>query len=144
MVERKRHWVTCHNGLTPRKTKEFSKSSCFFLILMVQKYAELETTIFIRSQSFASFQRTFLRFFEQDRTIGIKIFYWLLLHFKVRCMKIKYYTTTDAVGYGSHIYRVYQGTVLAWLPYHGAAYGFKPLKFEVFFSMISLRKVLNR
>ena len=24
------HWVTCHNGVTPSKTKKFLKSHCFF------------------------------------------------------------------------------------------------------------------
>ena len=31
----------------------------------------------------------------------------------------------------------------AWLSYHGAAYSTKPLNFEVFFSMVSLRKDFN-
>ena len=32
---RETHWATCHNGVTPSKTKEFFKSSCFFEISMV-------------------------------------------------------------------------------------------------------------
>ena len=29
-VARKTHLATCHNGVTPSKTKEFLKSPCFF------------------------------------------------------------------------------------------------------------------
>ena len=29
VVARERRWVTCYNGVTPSKTKEFLKSPCF-------------------------------------------------------------------------------------------------------------------
>ena len=34
---RETHWATCNNEVTPRKTKEFLKSPCFFISMVVFK-----------------------------------------------------------------------------------------------------------
>ena len=70
---RETHWTTCHNGVTPSKTKEFLKSPRFF---------DLNGMIFLNYGFY--FKLSLTKFFQENRIIIVEvtlIFNIFLSHF---------------------------------------------------------------